>query len=93
MRGCAGARCGGPEVRRRRAALRCELARDGVFQELDLARLERVLRSENHQAVPLNQVFENLGAVSKMIHGDPNIRAHGGLDQGGAIVAKLGAEK
>ena len=62
------------------------------IEEINHARLQRVLRSDDEEAVVLNQLLQNLGAVTQVIHRRPDIGAHCLLDQGFRIAPDVAGE-
>jgi hypothetical protein len=48
-----------------------------VFKEVDEAGLERILGPDDEQSRLLNQLLEQFGAMTQVIHGSTDIGTHG----------------
>ena len=59
----------------RSLGLRCEV------EEVNYARLQRVLRTDNEKSLILDQLLQNLRPVTQMIHRSADIGAHRLLDE------------
>src|SRR5882724_11399892 len=59
-------------------------------EEVDLAGFQRVLGTDDQQAVLVDQLFEDLRAVAQVIRGDADVGADRALDQRRVVRARIG---